>query len=145
MIWDGSISSHCKIWAMSRMESLHVMYDSISTSVTIGIFSSLELSMYYHIFERKLLQFPLVHCRELNNFNPARLSTDPYPKEDRPRGQKDLESVLHHRRTLCQKGWTEPVWIAVKGEDYTLLDGVHRIVATYLENKQTVLAYVIDM
>lgn len=125
-----------KIWAMN-------MNDSISTSVTIGLFPSLELSIYYHIFESKLLQFPLIHCRELNNFNPARLSTDPYPKENRPRGQKDLDSVLHHRKTICEQGWTEPIWISVKENNYTLLDGVHRIVAAYLENKQTILAYII--
>jgi hypothetical protein len=119
------------------------MNDSISTSVTIGLFPSLELSIYYHIFESKLLQFPLIHCRELNNFNPARLSTDPYPKENRPRGQKDLDSVLHHRKTICEQGCTEPIWISVKEDNYTLLDGVHRIVAAYLENKQTILAYII--
>ena len=37
----------------------------------------------------------------------------------------------------------DPIWIAYKGGDFTLLDGAHRIVATYLENKRTILAYVV--
>ena len=127
------------------MESLQVIKDSVETSVSIKLFSSLKTASYYHIFKSKLFQFPLSKCRELNNFNPARLSKDPYPKEDRPRGQKDLESVLHHRRIIRQRGQTEPIWIALKKGEYTLLDGAHRIVSTYLENKRNIPAYIIDI
>ena len=95
------------------MEYLQNMKDSVETSVSIKLFSSLNISSYYHIFKSKLLRFPLSKCRELHNFNSARLSKDPYPKEDRPRGQKDLESVLHHRRIIRQHGHTEPIWIAL--------------------------------
>lgn len=84
-------------------------------------------------------------CRNLHNFNPARLSEDPYPKEDRPRGQKDLDSVLHHRRMIRQQGHTEPIWIVLKKGEYTLLDGAHRIVSTYLENKRTIPTYIIEI
>lgn len=126
------------------MEFLQDMKDSVETSVSIKLFPSLKTASYYHIFNSKLCQFPIVKCRELNNFNPARLSNDPYPKEDRPRGQKDLDSVLHHRRIIIQQGHTEPIWIALKKGDYTLLDGAHRIIATYLENKRTILAYIVS-
>ena len=127
------------------MDVLQDMKDSVETSVKIKLFSSLKISSYYHIFNSKLVRFPLVKCRELNNFNPVRLSKDPYPEEDRPRGQKDLDSVLHHRRTIHQQGHTEPIWIALKNGEYTLLDGAHRIVATYLENKRTIPTYIIDI
>ena len=127
------------------MEYLQTMHDSIQTSVSIKLFSSPNVSSYYHIFKSKLVRFPLSNCGELRNFDPARLSEDPYPKEDRPRGQKDLESVLHHRRIIRQHGDTEPIWIALKNGDYTLLDGAHRIVSTYLENKRTILTYIIDI
>jgi len=127
------------------MEHLQNMKDSVETSVSIKLFSSLNISSYYHIFKSKLVRFPLSKCRELHNFNPARLSKDPYPKEDRPRGQKDLESVLHHRRIIRQHGHTEPIWIALKKGEYTLLDGAHRIVSTYLENKRTIPTYIIDI
>ena len=59
------------------------MKDSIETSVSIELFSSLKTSSYYHNFKSKMFQFPLSKCRELNNFNPACLSKDPYPKEYR--------------------------------------------------------------
>jgi len=36
------------------------------------------------------------------------------------------------------------VWIAFNNGEYTLLDGAHRIVASHLENKQTVPSYVIN-
>ena len=121
------------------------MHDSVQTSVSIKLFSSSNISSYYHIFKSKLCRFPLSKCRELHNFDSARLSEDPYPKEDRPRGQRDLESVLHHRRIIRQHGHTEPIWIALKNGDYTLLDGAHRIVSTYLENKRTILTYMIDI
>ena len=127
------------------MESLKVMKDSVETSVSIKLFSSIETASYYHIFKSKLFQFPLSKCRELNNFNQARLSKDPYPEEDRPRGQTDLKSVLHHRRIIRQHGHTEPIWIALKKGEYTLLDGAHRIVATYLENKRIIPSYIIDI
>jgi hypothetical protein len=127
------------------MEYLQHMKDSVETSVSIKVFSSLKTSSYYHIFKSKLFRFPLSKCRELNNFNPARLSNDPYPKDDRPRGQKDLDSVLYHRRMIRHHGQTEPIWIAFKKGEYTLLDGAHRIISTYLENKRTIPTYIIDM
>lgn len=122
---------------------MDALRDSIRTSVKTKVFSSVKTASYSHIFESKLVDFQLSKCRNLGNFNPARLSKDPYPKEDRPRGQDDLDSVLHHRRTIRREGETEPIWIALKDGEYTLLDGAHRIVATYLENKRTIPAHVV--
>jgi hypothetical protein len=131
--------------ALSRMECLQIIKDSVETSVSIKLFSSLKISSYYHIFKSKLIRLPMSQCRNLHNFNPDRLSADPYPKEDRPRGQKDLDSVLHHRRMIRQQGHTEPIWIVLKKGEYTLLDGAHRIVSTYLENKRTIPTYIIEI
>jgi hypothetical protein len=127
------------------MEFLQDIKDSVETSVNLKLFSSLKLSSYYHIFKSKLITFPLTKCEELINFNPSRLSKDPYPKEDRPRGQKDLDSVLHHRRIIRKQGYTEPIWIARKNNNYILLDGAHRIVSTYLENKRNIQTYIINI
>jgi len=124
------------------MESLQ---DSVETSVSIKLFSSLKTSSYYHIFKRTLVRLPLSKCRELQNFKSARLSKEPFPKEDRPRGEKDVSSVLHHRQIIREQGHTEPIWVAVKKGDYILLDGAHRIIATYLENKRTIPSYVIHI
>lgn len=127
------------------MEFLQSIQDSVETSVNIKLFSSLKLSSYYHIFNSKLIQFQLSQCRELNNFDSDRLSKDPYPEADRPRGQKDLDSVLYHRRIIRKEGHTEPIWIVLKKGEYTLLDGAHRIIATYLEKKRTIPTYIIEV
>jgi hypothetical protein len=127
------------------MECLQVIRDSVETSVTIKLFPSLKMSSYYHIFKSKLCPFPLSQSRDMDNFNPDRLSTDPYPTTDRPRGKKDIESVTYHRRLIHKQGHTEPIWVVLKKGRYILLDGAHRIVATYLENKRTIPAYIIDM
>jgi hypothetical protein len=127
------------------MESIENIKDSVETSVNLKLFSSRKTSSYYHIFNSKIFLFPIANCAELDNFNPARLSNNPYPKENRPRGKKDLESVLYSRKIIQKEGQTEPIWIALKKGNYTLLDGAHRIVATYLEKKETIPAYIIDM
>ena len=46
---------------------------------------------------------------------------------------------------ISKLGHTEPVWIALKDNHYILLDGVHRIVATYLDNKQHVHSFIIQI
>jgi len=125
---------------------MDVMNDSVKTSLHIGLFSSLETARRNHTFNSTFVDFPLSKCKELHNFNPMmRLSKNPYPEHDRPRGQADLDSVSYHSQLIQNNCNLQPVWIALKNGEYTLLDGVHRIVATHLENKQTVPSYVINI
>jgi hypothetical protein len=121
------------------------MNDSVKTALHIGVFSSLETARHNHTFNRTFVDFPLSKCKELHNFNPMRLSKNPYPEHDRPRGQADLDSVSHHSQLIQNNCNLQPVWIAFQNGEYTLLDGVHRIVATHLENKPTVPSYVIHV
>ena len=118
--------------------------DSIQTSITLGIFSSYKIALSEHILNGFLQVFPISKCYELSNFNPCRLSIEPYPENNRPRGDDDIQSVLYHRQTIRQTGDTEPIWIIFLENRFILLDGVHRIVASYLENKQDVKAFVIN-
>ena len=122
---------------------MDTLQDSVDTSVTLKLFRTKKSSMYHHIFHSKYVRFPLSKLKTLDNFDTSRLSSNPYPKENRPRGQADLDSVAHHRQTIRQQGSTEPIWIVLKKETYTLLDGAHRIVAAYLERKRTIPAYVV--
>lgn len=117
--------------------------DSIETSITLGIFKSYKIAVSYHILNGVLQLFPITKCYELFNFNNCRLSTNPYPINNRPRGDNDIKSVLYHRQNIRQTGYTEPIWIIFTKNRFILLDGVHRIVATYLENKQNIKAFVI--
>jgi hypothetical protein len=118
--------------------------DSVHTSVRIKVFPSTKKSLHAHVFDSELVHFPISKCRDLNNFNPARLSHDPYPKEDRPRGQADIDSVVYHINTIRREGEVDPIYVAAKDGSYTLLDGAHRIIATYLEKKRTVPAYIVN-
>jgi hypothetical protein len=117
--------------------------DSVRTSVRIKVFPTIKKSLHAHVFDSELVHFPLTMCRDLTNFNPARLSHDPYPKEDRPRGQADVDSVLHHIHVLRREGEVDPIYVAEKDGNFILLDGAHRIIATYLEKKRTVPAYLV--
>lgn len=125
-------------------DSMDDLRDSVHTSVRVKVFPSTKKSLHAHVFESELVHFPLSKCKDLSNFNPARLSKNPYPREDRPRGQADIDSVAYHIKTIRREGEADPIYIAVKDEDYTLLDGAHRIVATYLEKKRTIPAYLVN-
>lgn len=118
--------------------------DSIQTSITLGIFSSYKIALSEHILNGFLQLFPISKCYELCNFNPCRLSIEPYPENNRPRGDDDINSVLYHRQHIRQTGNTEPIWIIFLENRFILLDGVHRIVASYLENKEDILTFVIN-
>jgi hypothetical protein len=85
------------------MTSIQTIKDSVRTSVTIKLFKTDKESAYAHIFNSTLTTFPISACKDsLDNFNPARLSDDPFPKEDRPRGKADLDSIKYHRTAKCQ-------------------------------------------
>ena len=126
------------------MDPIDIIHDSVCTSVTMKLFRTMKSSIYYHIFHNSYVMFPLSQVKILDNFDINRLSNNPYPKENRPRGQADLDSVLHHRRRIRKQGHTEPIWVLLKKGNYTLLDGAHRIVATYLENKRNIPTYIVS-
>jgi hypothetical protein len=127
------------------MDCLQNIKDSVETSLTLKLFTSKKTSSYYHIFNSKFLMFPISMCEELNNFNPVRLTKDPYPETNRPRGNMNLKSLNYHKNRIRKQGQTEPIWIGLKKGEYFLLDGAHRIVATFLEKKRTIPSYIVDI
>lgn len=129
---------------MMKNSEYSTLKDSVNTSVTLKLYKTKKASLFDHIHHSQLVSFPLSILKNLGNFNIKRLSSNPYPNEDRPRGQADLDSVLHHRRVIHQQGSTDPIWVLLKGGVYTLLDGAHRIVAAYLEHKDTIPAYIVQ-
>ncbi len=66
-----------------------------------------------------------------------------YPINDRPRGNKDISSVKYYQKQILQEKEITPIWMVYKNNKYILLDGAHRIVASYIENKKYIYAYVI--
>jgi len=128
------------------MDYIQVLRDSIETSVSMKLYKSKEEATMKHIFNSKLISFPLSKCTNLNNFNPERLQTSAiksYPLHNRPRGDKDISSVKYYQKLIKNKSDIQPIWLIKNNNNYILLDGAHRIVASYIENKQYIPAYLI--
>jgi len=129
------------------MDYIQVLHDSIETSVSMKLFKSKEEATMKHIFNSKLVSFPLSKCKNLDNFNPERLQTSAiksYPLHDRPRGDKDISSVKYYQKRIKNKLDIQPIWIILKNNNYILLDGAHRIVASYIENNKFIPTYLIE-
>lgn len=121
--------------------------DSAETSVTMGIYPTLESAIFDHILNSKLQKVSISSFRsKVDNFNPERLQSSAskaYPKSDRPRGERDLKSVKYYQRKLKKGEQITPIWLKKKGGRSILLDGAHRVVACYIEGKRFIWAYVI--
>jgi hypothetical protein len=118
--------------------------DSIQTSMAIGLFKTEKQAINAHKKAKRVL-FPLEYSNFLDNFQSVRLSSVPYPTQDRQRGQADLDSVEFHRRMIRETGTTEPIWIAQKGNLHILLDGAHRLAAAARENVKQLPAYIVTV
>ena len=129
-----------------RMNAIQTMIDSVETSVTgLRLFKSLQEASYYHIFKSSFVMLPSSLWHTLENIDPIRLMKDPYPEGNRPRGQRDLDSVKFHRRMIRKGGHISPIWVAKKGDRYIILDGVHRLVASNLEHKRSIPCYIVHV
>ena len=122
--------------------------DSIDTSIDMKIFKNREEAAFSHIFNSKLVKIPLSTFKNDNvdNFNSIRLQNSAvkaYPLTRRPRGNKDIISVKYYQKQIQQKKEVTPVWMIQKNKKYILLDGAHRIVASYIDNIP-VYAYIIN-
>ena len=130
-------------------DCINILQDSIDTSVDMKIFKNREEAAYSHIFNSKLVKIPLSTFKNDNvdNFNSIRLQNSAvkaYPLTRRPRGNKDIISVKYYQKQIQQKKEVTPVWMIQKNKKYILLDGAHRIVASYIEDVP-VYAYIINI
>jgi hypothetical protein len=124
------------------MEYMNTLKDSVETSVNIGIFPSKESASYAHIFNTTFTVLDKSLWNDLKNFNPDRLSNAPY--KNKPRGENNMKSVNFHKKQIEKYGQTSPIWVAKDGETLTLLDGAHRLVATYLAGKSEIPAFIVE-
>ena len=123
--------------------------DSIDTSIDMKIFKNREEAAFSHIFNSKLVKIPLSTFKNdnVNNFYSIKLqksAVKAYPLTDRPRGNEDISSVKYYQKQIQQKKEIAPIWMIQKNNKYILLDGAHRIVASYIENT-AVDAYIITI
>jgi hypothetical protein len=122
--------------------------DSVETSVDLKIFKNIEQASSAHIFKSELIKLPLSIFKNVKNFDPQRLQESAlkaYPITNRPRGGDDIKSVKFYQTQLKQKINIHPIWMIHKDETYILMDGAHRIVASFIENKKHIYAYVIKL
>jgi len=122
--------------------------DSVSASLTIKLFDNIKESCFVHIFNSQLRHFELSNYKKpfITNINKNRLSSTPelaYPENDRPRGDNDLKSVEFHMSKLQNGESLEPIWIIEKKGKRYILDGFHRLAASYIENKEWIDSYYI--
>ena len=122
---------------------MNTLKDSVETSVALKIFPSKESASRAHIFNTTFTVLDKSLWNDLQNFNPDRLSTTPY--KNKPRGENNMKSVNYHKKQIQKYGYTSPIWVAKKGDIYTLLDGAHRLVATYLADKSKIPAFIVDL
>jgi hypothetical protein len=133
------------------MNYIFVLQDSIDTSVSMKIFTNREDATMAHIFKSKLIKIPLSIFKDTNNvdnFDPDRLkmsAEDAYPLPNgRPRGDKDISSVKFYQTQIQQKQDITPIWMIQENHKYILLDGAHRIVASYIEDNKYINTYIIQ-
>jgi len=110
------------------------------------LFKSIQESEFAHIYKSELIKMPLSKFKNVNNFNPNRLqksAVKAYPLNDRPRGNNDIKSIKYYQKQLQQQRNIQPIWLLYKEGKYILLDGAHRIVASYIENKSFIYSYLI--
>jgi hypothetical protein len=122
--------------------------DSVLTSVNLQLFKNIEEASIAHIFKSKLIKIPLTIFNNVENFNPNRLQTSvikAYPLHDRPRGDDDIKSVKFYQKQIQQNISIQPIWLIQKNKQYILLDGAHRIVASFIEKEKYIHAYVIKL
>ena len=128
------------------MDYISILHDSIQTSVSMKLFKSINESSLAHIFNSKLVKINLLLCKNMVNFDSNRLQNTAekaYPIDNRPRGDDDINSVIFHQKQIQNGESLEPIWIIVRDNNYILLDGAHRIVASYIEKKQVLYSYII--
>lgn len=133
---------------MSLEKNKTSLKDSINTSLQIGLYKTKEKASLAHTQKAKAKRFSLrfFKTRRIENLGPQRLTAKPYPTTDRPRGKADLLSVTYQRKTIRRTGTiSAPIWLhRNKKRRYTMLDGVHRLVAANLENLKTIPVFLIE-
>ena len=131
------------------MDYVSIIKDSIATSVFMKIFNNREDALLAHIFNSNLVKIPLSTFEDVENFNPDRLqktAADSYPlPHGRPRGDDDVSSVIYYQKQIQQQKEIAPIWMIQKNNKYILLDGAHRIVASYIEDAPHIYAYVVKI
>tara|TARA_Y100001958_G_scaffold159887_1_gene163959 strand:- start:3103 stop:3537 length:435 start_codon:yes stop_codon:yes gene_type:complete len=128
--------------------SSRLLEDSAETAYSMRLFKTKRKAMHAHKnFTRKRLSMSGKIMKNLMNFNRKvrykSTAKRAYPMNDRPRGEDDIKSVKYFLKTLKSKKSIPPISILKRRTKHILLDGAHRIVATYIAKRKTIDAIII--
>ena len=100
-----------------------------------------------YMFDSTLIKINILEYKDkIHEFNYNRLKSsveEAYPEYDRPRDNKDIESVIYHINLLKNGNELLPISLINKDGRLYMLDGYHRIVASYIEKKYDIMASII--
>ena len=125
-----------------------IIVDSILASLTLKLFKTIKKSCLYHFCKSKLIDFNLIDDYEKCKNNKSRIhskittSECAYPINERPRGDKDLESVNYQQHQIKNNNLPS-IWLLNKNNNIYILDGFHRISACFIEKNYIIKAYII--
>ena len=99
------------------------------------------------------IQYVVMSINDLKDLNVTNIGwyrltkdiSEAYPEHDRPRGDRDLSSVKYHLDIidgLIDDKFTPPIIFKVR-DTYIYMDGMHRLVASYIRNKDLMIAIII--
>lgn len=145
--YKNNIDELVKKFSESK-QKYKIITDSVSASITIKLFENIFESCLAHIFNTKLGKFDLINYNKecIKNINKNRFAETAelaYPESDRPRGDSDLVSVKYHQERLQNGENLEAIWIIEKNGKRYILDGFHRLAASYIEKRTNIDAYFI--
>lgn len=128
MKWLKRIDSQTYIDSVAVLRWLMKYHKS---ALPLDLTKNLKLADIKGIAVQKVAPMTIARFKALNASNAGyqRLQSTParaYPKNNRPRGQKDLDSVEWH---MAAKKALSPIVVLCVGKNRILLDGVHRAVA----------------
>jgi hypothetical protein len=145
--YKNNIDELVKQFSESK-QTYKIITDSVSASITIKLFENIFDSCLAHVFNSKIGKFNLVnynkeYIKNINNNRFAESAELAYPESDRPRGDSDLASVKYHQERLRKGENLEAIWIIEKNGKRYILDGFHRLAASYIEKRTNIDAYFI--
>lgn len=134
---------------IDRGSDIYILREALQTvkknfdTVFKGLFKNIESACQAFILNNRFTYFSLSKVHLLENLGEQRLSTEPFPPHDRPRGARDMSSVRHFREIIRRGEVMPAIWVIKKGRRYVLVDGVHRIVAALQEEFLEIPAYIV--
>jgi len=127
---------------------LKTIASSIRQNIEFNFFKNKYDACNAYVFncKKKYINY-MQWISKMHSFKKNRLKNTPeeaYPINDRPRGIKDIDSVNYWIQMIKNNNYIPPIIILNINNETHLVDGYHRLIATYILNKNNILAKIIS-